>query len=163
MNGWEKTLHEASTLLLKQLKHYHRTMVFQVIHKFASEIYQHHHLKKKKKLSRLQKPSNKWRNCYKRSVVQNCPSSPKQDSGKTVVNLSGNKLSPSEISVLSKGMSFCPYHQESKVSNSNKTWPALYAGSDWNNISFAKTMMIMNTHPSARGRIGHPILRGIWP
>ena len=82
MNGWEKILCKASRLLLKQLKHYHRTMVFQLqqqiekqegyvkrrrdfkdsisdIHEFANKIYQHHDLKKKKKLERLQKPSQK--------------------------------------------------------------------------------------------------------
>ena len=76
------------------------------INEFANKIYQHHDLKKKKKLERLQKPNKKGRNHPKRSDVQNCPSSPEQDDGNTVVNISGNELSPFEISDLSKGLSF---------------------------------------------------------
>ena len=53
------------------------------IHEFAKEIYQHHDLKKKKKLKRLQKLSKKGRNHRKRSDVQNRPTfvAPQTSSG----------------------------------------------------------------------------------
>ena len=139
LTRWNKTLRKVSQLLLKHLKHYHRSLVRyfsdeirkeearlqgkvdfaerkSIIHHSSNKVFQRHQRKKQKKLGSLianrrdTRPVRKKRTSNNKTNRQQHQASHSINNGadNTVVNLSTVQLSADEISLLSKGLGFCP-------------------------------------------------------